>query len=344
MNQEPMLSVIVPVYKTETYLPECVDSILNQTYEDFELILVDDGSPDRCGEICDAYAWKDPRVRVVHKKNGGVSSARNAGIDMARGKYLTFIDSDDTVDSTFFAGAISEIGRSSADLYICGLTMETWQNGSIVGRENYHIEKTVRYSIREMYENCEVSYPLMCICGPCCKLYLRETIVKADLRFDESMSLGEDTCFNMNYFERCETVVFDDTVFYHYRRANANSLFSKLHKDTYEVHTKVYDKMYQNMLLVDCSAEAMERFEMMYIKLLIGCIHAFFREKEQVTHKEKIGIIKKVSRHERIESIEVNSLDAATKLLIGLLKRKKILTVWCLFEIRYHFLYRGRND
>lgn len=91
----PKVSVIVPVYKAEKYLRKCVDSILAQTFRDFEVILVDDGSPDKSGEICDEYARKDPRVRVIHKENGGVSSARNKGIDEARGEYISFLDSDD---------------------------------------------------------------------------------------------------------------------------------------------------------------------------------------------------------------------------------------------------------
>ncbi|KAF3371822.1 glycosyl transferase family 2, partial [Enterococcus faecium] len=89
------ISIIVPVYKVEKYLRKCVDSILAQTFTDFEVILVDDGSPDNSGKICDEYAEKDNRVRVIHKENGGLSSARNAGIDVARGKYLGFVDSDD---------------------------------------------------------------------------------------------------------------------------------------------------------------------------------------------------------------------------------------------------------
>ncbi|MDT6814838.1 glycosyltransferase, partial [Enterococcus faecium] len=92
------ISIIVPVYKVEKYLRKCVDSILAQTFTDFEVILVDDGSPDNSGKICDEYAEKDNRVRVIHKENGGLSSARNAGIDVARGKYLGFVDSDDYID------------------------------------------------------------------------------------------------------------------------------------------------------------------------------------------------------------------------------------------------------
>lgn len=94
---EPLLSIIVPVYKVETYLAGCIESILGQSFGDFELILVDDGSPDRCGTICDEYARKDRRIKVIHKANGGLSSARNAGIGLSTGRYLTFVDSDDTV-------------------------------------------------------------------------------------------------------------------------------------------------------------------------------------------------------------------------------------------------------
>uniref|UniRef100_UPI003079CB33 glycosyltransferase family 2 protein n=1 Tax=Phascolarctobacterium succinatutens TaxID=626940 RepID=UPI003079CB33 len=94
----PRLSVIVPVYKVEKYIHKCVDSILNQTFKDFELILIDDGSPDNCGEICDEYAKKDSRVRVIHKENGGQSSARNRGLDIAKGEIIGFVDSDDDIE------------------------------------------------------------------------------------------------------------------------------------------------------------------------------------------------------------------------------------------------------
>ena len=97
----PEISVIVPVYNVEEYLRPCIDSILEQTFTDFELILVDDGSPDRCGEICDEYEQIDKRIRVIHQENGGLSAARNAGLDVMSGEYVTFIDSDDLVDKKF---------------------------------------------------------------------------------------------------------------------------------------------------------------------------------------------------------------------------------------------------
>ena len=99
---DDLISVIVPIYNVEKYLKQCIDSIINQTYKKLEIILVDDESPDECGIICDEYQKKDSRVRVIHKKNGGVSSARNVGIDIATGKWITFIDSDDWIDEEYF--------------------------------------------------------------------------------------------------------------------------------------------------------------------------------------------------------------------------------------------------
>ena len=115
-----LLSIIVPVYKVESYLPRCVDSVLAQTVSDFELILVDDGSPDRCGAICDEYAAQDSRVRVIHKENGGLSSARNAGIDIARGQWLGFVDSDDYITPDCYEKLLSCARRRNVKLVCAG--------------------------------------------------------------------------------------------------------------------------------------------------------------------------------------------------------------------------------
>lgn len=114
-----LISVIVPVYKVEAYLPDCVDSILAQSYTDFELILVDDGSPDRCGEMCDEYAEKDPRVRVIHQENGGLSAARNTGMDAAKGEYITFVDSDDLIAPEYLEALYTGLVESGADIACC---------------------------------------------------------------------------------------------------------------------------------------------------------------------------------------------------------------------------------
>ena len=131
----PEISVIVPVYRVEPYLRRCVDSILSQTFTDFELILVDDGSPDNCGAICDEYTLKDSRVRVIHKQNGGLSDARNAGIDIAQGNYLTFVDSDDWIHKDYLSYLYLAATESSCAISICKYTRTS--SDSMLAEQNF---------------------------------------------------------------------------------------------------------------------------------------------------------------------------------------------------------------
>lgn len=116
VNSYPKVSVIVPIFKVEQFLTKCIDSILNQSYANIEVILVDDGSPDRCPQICDDYQRKDSRVKVVHKQNGGQSSARNAGLDVASGEYVSFVDSDDWLESDAYSMIVGQCLENQLDI------------------------------------------------------------------------------------------------------------------------------------------------------------------------------------------------------------------------------------
>ena len=121
-NEEyPLISVIVPIYKVEKYLDKCIECIVNQTYKNLEIILVDDGSPDKCPEMCEQWAQKDKRIKVIHKQNGGRSSARNAGLDIAKGKYIGFIDSDDTIKPDMYSKLYEIMIKNNTDISICGI-------------------------------------------------------------------------------------------------------------------------------------------------------------------------------------------------------------------------------
>lgn len=123
MEHKPLISVIVPVYKVEPYLDKCIASIVSQTYRNLEIILVDDGSPDRCGEMCDAWAAKDSRIRVIHKENGGLSDARNAGMAIAAGEYMGFIDSDDYISPDMYRLLYDRMTTDGSDIAACGVEM-----------------------------------------------------------------------------------------------------------------------------------------------------------------------------------------------------------------------------
>lgn len=140
---KPLISVVVPVYGVEKYLPKCVDSILNQSYQNLEILLVDDGSPDNCGKLCDSYAEKDSRIRVIHQKNGGLSAARNAGVAAAKGEYISLIDSDDHISPNMYARMYDAIRENGAQLCICAMRWVHEDGSLFAGMERGAIQDEV---------------------------------------------------------------------------------------------------------------------------------------------------------------------------------------------------------
>lgn len=289
----PLISVIVPMYKAEHFIRKCVQSILDQTYSNLQLILVDDGSPDNSGAICDAYARKDNRVFVVHIDNGGVSSARNRGMELAKGKYIAFVDSDDYIDPDFLADAYVCISKNDDDMYISGLQMETFRFGTLVDTA-LNRGKEKRYSVRELLEAFNVDYPFICICGVWCKLYRTDVINDHQIRFEKDMTLGEDMVFICDYLKHVSSIYFSEKVFYHYFRGNEESLFSKYHQDLYELTVRIYDIMRGSMCRVSCSADSIKRFDALYARILIGCVYHEFMFCDKSTEQSRREVIRKV--------------------------------------------------
>ena len=203
----PELSIIVPVYKVEKYLHKCIDSILAQTFNDFELILIDDGSPDRCGEICDEYAAKDPRIRVIHKENQGVSAARNAGLDVATGTYIGFVDSDDWIEPEMYETLLTTAKRTGAETVICGIRY-CGEDGSII-RSDLTSE-----GIYSKDASLKALYGTPNELGGGCwnKIFLRGSV--QDARFRKGISMAEDWLFLFECFKRCESFVKISPILY----------------------------------------------------------------------------------------------------------------------------------
>lgn len=184
----PELSIIVPVYKVEPYLPKCIDSILSQTFTDFELILIDDGSPDRCGEICEEYAAKDDRIVVIHQANKGVSAARNAGLDIAKGKYIGFVDSDDWIEPEMYEKMVSVSKETNTDIVICG-SIQRSVSGEFICKDFHETMICDRQTLLEAFYS--IPNPLGGVLWN--KMLLRSTI--GDTRFRETLRNCEDGVF-----------------------------------------------------------------------------------------------------------------------------------------------------
>lgn len=202
----PTISVIVPVYKVEKYIHRCVDSILGQTYEDFELILVDDGSPDNCGPICDEYAAKDSRIVVIHQENGGLSAARNAGLDWifahSDSQWLTFIDSDDWVHQSFLSVLMDGVMRFNVNVSICGVQRVASMATSEIEWKDTHCSDTeVLYSQNE--------FSMIA----CAKLYNRKAF--EEIRFPVG-KLHEDIYTTYKLLFLYPTVAVSDCPLYYY--------------------------------------------------------------------------------------------------------------------------------
>lgn len=197
----PEISVIIPVYKVEKYIHECVDSIINQTFQNLEIILVDDGSPDRCGEICDEYALKDNRVVVIHQKNAGLSAARNAGISQASGKYICFIDSDDYVSSDYCQTLFDLLDGTSFDYSVCSVLR--FEDGEAPQRE---IMDTVHTYTNDEYLNLQINKQREF--GVWNKLYRRELF---DIICFKDGKLHEDVFWSADLANTCTNGVIETT-------------------------------------------------------------------------------------------------------------------------------------
>lgn len=217
-----MISIIVPVYNSEKYLTKCIRSIFLQTYKDFEIIIIDDGSTDNSSEICDMLALEDERVTVIHTMNNGVSSARNIGIDRANGKYIMFIDSDDWIEPNFLLSFIN-IANDSTDLIIGGYTEKN------VNCMNIHSFKNIKFNKEDMKKYFEDMYSLSLTNSPFSKLYKKNVL--AENRFNENIKLGEDFIFNIEYFKNCITYETIEESGYIYNCTNDNSATKKFRKN-----------------------------------------------------------------------------------------------------------------
>ena len=215
------ISVIVPVYRVEKYLSDCIESILNQTFADFELILVDDGSPDRCGEICDEAAKHDARVHVIHQKNAGLSAARNAGIEIARGSWLSFVDADDFVALNFLEALHKAATRAQADCAVCSFYLTDSTGARIEASYPVEVENGVRTGVsvlETVQEHLNVPYIVAWN-----KLYRRELF--ETLRYPVGRQ-NEDVFVFAELFDKAKTVVVLPDKLYFYRQSEGSIMRS----------------------------------------------------------------------------------------------------------------------
>lgn len=240
-----MISVVVPVYKAENFLSNCIKSILNQTYRDLEVILVDDGSPDSSGQICEEYAEKDGRIKVIHQKNAGAAAARNCGLKAATGKYIAFVDSDDWIDQDMYEKMVEAAEAQNCDLVVCDCLKESSAGSQVYTHELpggfYDRNAMAAQYLPQLLMPNTMEYPVTI--SNCLLLIRREVIAENQISFPAGMRFSEDLLFGseVGYFSQSMTYLKGYTP-YHYRQ-NPDSVTHAEFKDKWPLLLELYRRI-----------------------------------------------------------------------------------------------------
>lgn len=274
MERVPLVSIIAPVYNVEAYLPKMIDSILAQTFTDFELLLVDDGTPDNSGIICDEAAAKDRRIKAIHKENGGSASARNVGMEQAQGKYLFFVDSDDWIEPDMLKTLVDAAEKYQCMLVVTGFCMEYYEAGKFTSYD-VDLEPAEYLTQGEFRANAYKYFNQSFWAFPWNKLYLTEHVKAHNIMWPEQYMQWNDFPFNMDYIRDVTNAVFVPGTMYHYFRSRPGAEGATVSEKAvlYSVRKEQFAyilRLYQYWNITD--KKSIETIHSYYVSRLLQCI------------------------------------------------------------------------
>lgn len=296
IKNTPKVSIIVPIYNVEKYLDRCMDSLLNQTLKDIEIIMVDDGSPDRCPQLCDEYAKRDNRIKVVHKKNAGLGYARNSGLEIATGQYVAFVDSDDYVDTRMYEVLYNQAVSSQSDAVFCGLRRE-YDGHKYINRQDVSettffegddlIDLGLDFIASAPYVKQERKYEM----SVWHSIYDLTVINQNHIRFlSERDIVSEDLPFQIDFFKVAKKVCFIPDIYYTYCMNNDGSLTQTFNMKKIGCTIKLY-RLLQN------KTESFDGAKVRIARFVIGYLRTFTIQivKQNLPLKQKMQQIVEVN-------------------------------------------------
>ena len=308
----PKLSIIVPIYNTGIYLHKCLKSVLSQTLDDFELILIDDGSKDESGKICDEYAQKDSRVRVIHKENQGVSIARNTGIKEAKGEYIGFIDSDDWIDKDMYKKMYSKALEHNADIVICDA--KTVYDNKV---DELDTINSLAESI--MLKKSDVSPKILKeIAGSTWRcVYKRDIIIDNEILFPEGMPLSEDRVFNILAMGYSNSIYYIKEAFYN-RYIREGSAVNKYYENMLDIVLDVREGMQNALKKAWTDRKYIDEYEKQMLQMVFAMIGNEFYKTNRKSFIEKCRAIEEICKNSVVKEIILNSKsnDIRAKLIL----------------------------
>lgn len=320
------ISIIVPVYNVEKDIRKCVNSIILQTYKEWELWLVDDGSGDNSPLLCDEFAASDERINVIHKKNGGVSLARNTGMEKAEGDYVLFVDSDDYLEADALEKLMKEAENENADMVICGFCYRIIDNGSCIANAPSHYfagnnSELLKQCFTEMFKK-DLFNP------PWNKLIKRAVIEQSGVKFNEEISILEDLSFSIQILGKCEKIVVLPDILYNYVFKSQDNLVNKFHANFLEA-LKYLDSRLTEYILSN-SADALIKVQQeFFVKKIFAYLRKVYTD-SGYDNKRKYQEICKICNDEDVQCYM--SRYHAKEL-------KKKTAQYCISHKRYMFLH-----
>jgi len=272
-----VVTIIVPVFNAGEQLIKCINSILNQSYKNIEIVLVNDGSTDNSGEICDEYASYHSKIKVIHQKNSGPSTARNVGVNSASGDYIQFVDADDYIDPCMTEQLIQSMELKDVQLSMCGYkTIHT-------NKKNQFTENYVP-SIKGIYKNTEFMHFFgeifkdNFVNSPCNKLFVREIIKENNIKFIENLNMGEDLLFNLDYINVCEFISVVNEPLYNYVKLDSSqSLTGSFKNGLFDNQQFLFNKIRNFLIEKKCYIKRNKYYvEKVYTDRIIDCLENFF--------------------------------------------------------------------
>lgn len=330
---EKKISVIMPVYGVEDYVGRAIESVQKQTFKNWEMFCVDDGSKDRSGEICDQYAEKDDRIKVIHKENGGAPSARNVAIEKANGEYLYFMDADDWAEPDMLDNMIRIAEDTGSELVVAGFYIDTY-DGDKKFTQELSIPSITYNSQREFRNHAHELFDLNLLYTPWNKLYSADYIRKHNIRFP--YVFWDDFPFNLMVIKDIEKVSVTDKKYYHFIREREESETARYRDDMYEKREEE-DQWLRDLYKYwdTTSSEITEFLDRRYIERLIGCVENLTNPSCELSRFSKLKTIRQMIGSKRAREAVKNAKPRSIHMKLMLLPVKLKSTLLTYQECRF---------
>lgn len=329
-------SIIVPIYKIpDDYLRNCLDSIINQTFKDYELILVDDESPDNCGKICDEYRHMYDNIQVLHQKNQGVSVARNNGMLMAKGEWIVFVDGDDWLENNYLETFYNMIKDTEADIYIssCFINYANAQvinpffcEEELVFEEENKDRAILQFLCKNIYND---NLGTADVGAPWAKVYRRKFLIENDLVFNPELLRMQDNIFNLYAFQYANKIFYKNIPIYHYRKSEFSG-FSRFNPHIIKYYEKVFDIIQNFNVVFEKSAIFNDALNIkiinsFYVYLKLYYFHKDNYKRNSVIKKEIYDKLSEKIYHDALNNYKAFHLDNKEKIFARYLKKRNVL-------------------